>query len=522
MLLRLKKLILPLAAGLLIAAAVAMIMTDEFGTVPTALAIAGLVSLLVALFAYFDLVKNVLSAKGTRYAGGAGFFLLIVLGVMVAINYIGVKRSWRVDLTETKLYSLTDKTVKLVGGLKRDIKVTAFFQEGTPERKKAEDLLTEYEHAAQGRFTVEFVDPYKRPASAKEYGVTVLGTIVLQSQGNQTKMEETNEESLTNAVVKVTSDSTPVIYFTKGHGEKDPDDAEENGYSQVKKALEDENYQVRPLALAQQEKVPADAAVVIVSGPRLKYFDEEQKRLGQYAQAGGRLLMMLDPDSGGWKDWLKDWGVELRDEVIIDPLAKLLGADYTIPLVSQYGDHEITKNFKYATLFPTSRPVKPQATPPSGVSIVKLAETTPQSWAETNMSKPKLDAGDEKGPLPVILVVTKAVEGGASVTEKKEGAEAHAAEEENKRETRLVVVGDSDFGSNAYVNLSANLNLMLNMVNWLARREALISIRDKTPGFRSVSLTSVQMRNVALLTMLLIPGALFLTGAYVFWRRRHQ
>lgn len=518
--LRLKRFLLPLFAILLMASVVAYILTGEFGTVPSILAGVSLAALLAALFASFDEVRKVLMRRTTKYASGAGLYIVILVAVIAAINYIGVKRSWRVDLTDSKLYSLTDKSEKLVAGMKQDVGMVAFFQEGTPERTNAEDLLREYEHASKGRIRVEFVDPYKNPARAKEAGVTVLGTLILESGGNQTKIEESTEEAVTNALVKVSSDKRPVIYFIKGHGEKDVDDSEAEGYSQVKKALEDENYVVRPLALVQEEQVPEDAAVVVVAGPKMKYFEQEQARLQNFMEAGGRLLLLLDPESEGWSGWVKEWGVEIGDAVIIDPLAKLLGADYTIPLVSQYGEHEIVKGFKYATFFPSARPVKTATTLPSGVSAVKLAETTPQSWAETNPSKPKLDEGDEKGPLSLSVVVSKSIKGSIEKTEVEEG-EARASEESGEKEVRIVVVGDSDFGANAYVHLSANLNLVLNMVSWLSRREALISIREKTPGFRSISLSTAQMRNISLLSLVFIPGAMVLAGFYTWWHRRN-
>lgn len=518
---RLKEFLFPLAAAFAIGAGVAYIMTDEFGMVSASLAAAGLAVLIVGLVAYLDQVKALFRARSSRYAGGAATYLVLVLAAVVALNYIGHKRSWRKDLTESQTYSLTDKSRKVVQSLTRDVSIQAFFQDGTPDRSQAEDLLKEYERASRGKLVVEFVDPYRNPARAKEMGISADATLVMRSGAGQTKVDSASEEALTNALVKVTSDRQPVVYCVKGHGEKDPQDAEASGLSQLKKALEDENYVVKDLTLIQLESVPEDAALVIVAGPRLKYFPQERERLASYLSGGGRALLLLDPESGGWEDWLKDWGVEPRDEVVIDPLAKMLGADYTIPLVSQYGDHEITKNFQYATFFPTARPLRVQPTPPAGVTVARLAETTPQSWAESNLSHPRLDAGDEKGPLPVAVAITKKV--GSSGSEPGEDVEALGDNPGNDkgREARLVVVGDSDFGSNTYVNLSANLNLLMNMISWLSRQEALISIREKSPGFRSISMTTQQLQALALITLLLIPGSLLAAGVYVWWHRRH-
>jgi ABC-type uncharacterized transport system involved in gliding motility auxiliary subunit len=87
-------------------------------------------------------------------------------------------------------------------------------------------------------------------------------------------------------------------------------------------------------------------------------------------------------------------------------------------------------------------------------------------------------------------------------------------------ETRVVVVGDSDFAANRAIQIGINKDLFLNMANWLAQQENLISIRPKDPADRRIQLTSDQHTLLNWLALAIIPGLLFGTAFRVWWKRR--
>jgi ABC-type uncharacterized transport system involved in gliding motility auxiliary subunit len=83
-----------------------------------------------------------------------------------------------------------------------------------------------------------------------------------------------------------------------------------------------------------------------------------------------------------------------------------------------------------------------------------------------------------------------------------------------------VVVGDSDFASNGDLGVGGNRDLFLNIVNWLAQQENLISVRPRDPQERRITLSAGQDRFIFWLTVLVIPGVILLGGVQTWWRRR--
>jgi ABC-type uncharacterized transport system involved in gliding motility auxiliary subunit len=128
----------------------------------------------------------------------------------------------------------------------------------------------------------------------------------------------------------------------------------------------------------------------------------------------------------------------------------------------------------------------------------------------------KFDEGsaDKRGPLAIAAAVSAPV-ASAPAPEQKPGEPAPPA-----KETRVAVMGDSDFAANGFLAVPGNRDLFLNVVNWLAQQENLIAIRPTEPEERRVSLTASQQRLTLLASLLVVPGLVFLAGLMVWWRRR--
>jgi ABC-type uncharacterized transport system involved in gliding motility auxiliary subunit len=121
--------------------------------------------------------------------------------------------------------------------------------------------------------------------------------------------------------------------------------------------------------------------------------------------------------------------------------------------------------------------------------------------------------GDRKGPIALASAVSAPI-APAPATPPKPGDEAP------KPETRVVVIGDSDFAENGVLGVQGNRDLFMNMVGWLSQQENLISIRPKEADDRRVTLTATQQNNITWLSLLVIPAFVFGTGVYTWWRRR--
>ena len=230
---------------------------------------------------------------------------------------------------------------------------------------------------------------------AREYGFESYGTVVLEAtlkdgQKKQEKLQELDEEKLTNALIRVTRPGKRVVYFLKGHGEKDPGSSDRTGYGQMKAAVEKLNYEVKDLVLARETKVPDDATIVVVAGPQKELLPNEIDALVGYVGRAGKVFFMVDPfQNTGLGPALERWGLGLGNDVIIDisPTGRRAGAGPEIPVVVDYLSHPITRDFRFATFFPVARTVSVKEKPPEGVSAQGLARTSGESWAETSQDQ---------------------------------------------------------------------------------------------------------------------------------------
>ena len=244
--------------------------------------------------------------------------------------------------------------------------------------------------------------------------------------------------------------------------------------------------------------------------------------------------MLIDPPSDsaapapeGLLGLLRDWGIELGTDVVVDAsgMGQLLGADASVPVVANYPFHPITEGFNLLTAYPLARSVSAATGNAGGRVAQSFLQTSAQSWAEADIDELATgqvelneEAGDRPGPVTIGMAVSAPA---PSVEPAVTGIDAEDAEPDaNPPETRLVVVGDSDFATNGVVGIQGNRDMFLNTINWLAQQENLISIRARDPEDRRLTLTADQQRRLFWLSLVLVPGFVLGTGVYTWWRRR--
>jgi ABC-type uncharacterized transport system involved in gliding motility auxiliary subunit len=470
---------------------------------------AGVVLVVLSLLMHMTGVRQLFGRRTARYGLNTAVTILLVVGIIGLVEAVSYRHSARVDLTENRRHSLSPQTIQLLGGLKTDVNAVAFFRSDQPGKRVAEDLLKQYARYAGGKLTWRVVDPDREPALARRYGVESYGTVVLETKERSEKLLDAEEEKITNGLVKLTREGKRTIFVVQGHGEHELANTERPGFSEARTALERANYEVKPLVLAREGKVPDGAAAVIIAGPRTDFLPPELEALDAYVGQGGKLLVMANPTivGGNAADSLKRfvarYGVELGDDLVIEvnPIGRLFGIGPEVPIVQQYEGHPITRDMAgITTLFPLTRTVSQAKTPPQGVNVQALARTSPESWGETDRAslqagQVKPDPQDAKGPLPVAAVATK-------------------------DKARIVVYGTSNLAANQFLNVQGNRDFFLNTVSWLVEEEDLISIRPKDVRQTPVFLTSQQAQAAFLIPVVILPGIVLVGGIVTFLRRR--
>lgn len=538
-------------------------------TIALILGLLGVASLVIYIILNISVLKQSFKRKSFLYSSNLILIIILVLAILVLVNYFFANKHYRHDFTQAKLHSLSDQSVKVLKNLKDDVKIRCFFREGNFDRSNMEHLMEIYAYHSK-KIKFEFTDPDKNPGLVKRYEISEDGTTIFECGNKESRITSSSEEDITNAFIKISREKKKIIYFLEGHGEASIEETGERGYSLAKEELEKLAYEVQKQSLALSDTFPKDCSLLVIPGPEKDLLPNELETIMNYINGGGRVYFMVDPQSApGLIPFLKEFGIQLENDLVVDTVSRLLGGDYFMPVVSEYEYHDITKKFRYATFFPYARSVEKIEEKPEGITAEVLAKSSPNSWAERQLDQTQVSFDKEKdkgGPIPLAAVVTvehkkeekegegkkeeikdeKKGEGEGEQAEsevgkeigiekgKEEGKEEKKADKEKseeekteeaeetqpKREGRLAVFGDSDFASNTYINLSGNGNFFLNTVNWLTEEADLISIQPKTSSPRTIQLTPSQGRMIFFVSLIILPLIVLVTGISIWVRRR--
>jgi ABC-type uncharacterized transport system involved in gliding motility auxiliary subunit len=487
------------------------------------LAIAGLVCVLLYILSQWREIVRDFSGRQARFGSLAIASILVVLGILVAINYLSNRHNKRWDLTAASQWTLSDQTKKVLQGLNKPVRVTVFAR--TEDFDRFRQRLDEYTYQSK-QLQVEYIDPEKRPSMAERLKENALGTVVLEYEGRVQRVTSEAEQDLTNGLIKVVQGKEPKVFFVQGHGERDINGSDGNGYGGINQELKSDNFATESLVLLQQD-IPADAAVVVIAGPKSDLLEPEVNKLKAFLTKGGKLMVLIDPPQradapppNNLLAFLKDWSVDVGTNAVLDPMSQLRGTQADVPVAANYPYHQITNTFRMLTAYPYARSVKPVEGVPNGRTATTIIQSGVNSWAESDLktlttrgeARPEFDKGDIKGPVSLAVAVSAPV---ANAT-----PAATDGQDASKPETRLVVVGDSDFAANAVAGMGGNRDMFLNMVNWLAQQENLISVRPRNPADRRITMTGGQDRMIFWFAMVILPGLIFVAGIQAWWRRR--
>ncbi len=486
-----------------------------------------------------------LRSRQWRSGGYSALYITVFVGILAAVNWLGVQYNETFDFTEQQLYSLSDQTHTVLDGLDRDVTMAYF--DRTTQFGPARDMLQRYGNASS-RVSVEYIDPDENPVKTEAMNVTAYGTLVIDVGGARQMVSSVTEQEITNAIIAGIKGEDKTACVATGHGEAASDDRERDGFSSAQQAIEDANYGYQDVSIG-VDGVPESCTLLLIPGPSADLFDPEIEALRTYVEQGGRALVMLQPafpDQRGRRDdpspklvaLLAEWGVEARNDIVIDESAigQLFGGGPFTPLVADYLYHPIVEPMEnLATLFPRARTVAEAATVPDGWTVDELFRTSSASFATQTMritgSELSLGSESDRAEGPITLAVAGTYDVPSSTGGEESGggeesdlsadrAEFGASGEEAEPEGRVVAVGSFGFASNYGLSLGGNRDLLLNMMNWLSSDEDLISIRPRDPENTPLDLTSRQMTQVFLGSLLLLPLVIVVTGVWVWWGRR--
>ncbi len=477
----------------------------------------GLIVLGLALFIALDpeRTRRALVGRQARYGSNVLLMGLAFVGILVVINYLVYKNPWRYDLTEDKQNTLTQQTLDTLKTLPQPVFAQAFYPSNSSSASTDKKMLDNYKYYSKGNFDYKFIDPNADPVAAKNANVTFNGSpvIALKMGDRQETVTSATEQDITGALIRLMAKKQS-IYFLIGNGEFNPDDTGDDSLSQLKTALESKSYVVQTLNLLAVNKIPDDARVIVIGGPKKALSDQEVKLLTDFQAKGGALIVMSDSplqtDTTSTSDPLasylaKSWGITLGDDVVLD--STMQNQPY-VAISDRYSSSSpVTNKLRLVSAFPFSRSVTAKSGNVSGVTSDEIIYTAPQSAAVADLASLR----QQKQPT---ATPGKDIEGNVPIA---------VTAERSADKARVVVFGSSSFAVNANYSFYGNGDIITNAVDWAAQQENIINLNANEPKQRLLVAPSTYTEGILLLgSIFVIPGLVLVLGVVVWLVRRSR
>ena len=430
-------------------------------------------------------------------------FVALLLGIVAAVIYLTQDLTTQWDLTQSKRNTLSQASIDTLGQITSPIEITAFATTDAEGdlRRPIQDFIAPYQHAKED-ISLTFVDPRVDPAAAQQAGVRVNGELVVELNGRRDNLRTLTEQELTNMLVRLMRTSERLVNTLDGHGEGKMEGRANFDLGDLGRKLTARGFRTGIVNFAVAQDIPHNTSVLVIAAPRVDLLPGEARRIRRYLEEGGNLLWLIDHDSLRGMETVADFlGLDLIDGVAIDPAAGAQRLPASFSLAFAYGEHPITDPMNINTVFPYARRIDIQNS--SDFRFTPLVEVAQQGWLETSgLKNASFDKNEDlRGPITVAGALER------DVRDKKQ---------------RVVVVGSARAFSNEYIGSLGNMDLGVNIINWLSGDDSLISIEPKTRVDMTLEMSRPVMAAIGFGFLIFAPVGLLVAGGVIWWRRRRS
>jgi ABC-type uncharacterized transport system involved in gliding motility auxiliary subunit len=460
------------------------------------------------------LLKYSLQLKNIAYS------LLLLVAAIALYQLIALYPAhW--DATQNASNSLSPSSVDTLKQLHGVVNITMYANSKDAELGDIEQLVRDFIELYQRSkpdITLTFVDPVKQPDAMRKAEIRGNREMVVEYGGRSEHLTLLNEQTLTSALLRLAHTKDQKLMYVDGHGERKLDGVANYDLGEFGKKLKQNGFQISSLNLALAQDVPSNVSapggnnILVITQPQIDLLPGEVDKLLRYVDGGGNLLWLLDAEPLHGLDRLASkLGILLTPGTVTDPDAQKMNAPSNWTLGASYPPHPITLNFNLITAFPYARALGRQES--SGAADNEgrkniawqrstLVEAASNGWVSRNPipKNPHFDKNrDIPGPFSLAIALQRTM---------------------NEREQRIVVVGSGSFLANAYSGNGGNLDLGINMVNWLAHEENLITTQPRATIDSAITLSKTQLSVISYGFVIALPLLLAVIGGVLWWRRR--
>lgn len=412
------------------------------------------------------------------------------------------------DLTANRSLTLSSQTRQVVDRVHGDVLVTAFMPRDAQGRAEAGALLDRY-HRLDRRIRWRLLDPETAPGEARRLGVDPSQGGVALTEGKRAEHAPiVSEQDVTAALARLARPEAVGVCIATGHGEPDPGGTLEDDLGAAVGSLVANGYRLRLLDLLVRPEVPMACRALVLAGAQVPLGDEAANAITRYLAAGGRSLVLAEAGSTVKLDAvLAPYGLKLDPGLVFEGDANArLGNDAVTPVVRRFSSSSPVVRRLPPGIFPGAQALQVEERRRPGLTSTVIATSTRLSYLERDPTHPHFDPGvDVEGPL--------ALAAAADFSEVRSGIVLR---------TRVVLVGDVTFATNAFLGEGGNSRFLVQAMDWLTLDEDLVSVSTHLPAYRPLELTASRVRYARFLAIVVVPGLFALAGALVWAVRRSR
>ena len=457
------------------------------------------------------------------------FLVFLVIGIIIIVNLFMKHLNYSIDMTETKVFSLSQQSEQVLSSLDEEIKLILLHKSGANESTITR-ILKEYDKASD-RVSVTYVDPELHPNIVQKYqeGDSILshGSIIVEKgdkykiisatdmytyDQNYQKIESVQAESkITNSILYVANEYDSIVYTLAGHNESLLPGS-------LEKTLENENYKVQNLQLLQDGWDPDDNDVVIINGPKKDLTDGELESLLEFLEQDGKVILFVDltdKDFPNFNILLNTFGVDVNNAMVFENDKSYTVTTQNFYLLPEVTNHTITNPLlatKSSVISVYAQPIETLKVKKDTLEIQTLLMTSNDSYAKTvevmkNSSSQGKTDGDLSGPFNIAVAISNIID-----------------KEKSKTKGEIVLFSSSYILKEELIEASnnGNLDIVMNSLNWLTDRQDSISIRAKDVSSQILTMNQSQQLMISILVIGIIPLLLVAIGLFVWYRRKNN
>ncbi|PKO25682.1 MAG: ABC transporter [Betaproteobacteria bacterium HGW-Betaproteobacteria-8] len=438
------------------------------------------------------------------------FFVLLFLVLIFLVGFLSREYHYSKDVTQSTRNTLTEGSINVLKQMEGPVNMRVFVSQDEQYRKTINDFVSRYQRAKPD-INIKFINPAEEPKLAQEAGIKAEGEVLVEYQQREDRLVPPYvEQDMTNLLVRLSRTKERAVMYLDGHGERNLIGLKNHDIGEFGTQLEKKGFKLANPDLTLVQEVPSNGAMLVIASPQVDISEIEVAKIKDYIEKGGNLLWLLDDENlRGLEPIAEYLGLQITPGVVIDLSSSQYGADPKVAFANTYGEHAITKNFMLRTLFPEARMIDAADSFEFGWKVSRLVEVAQNGWLETGKVEADAKAAfndktDIRGPINIAVALER---------------------EYGKKGQRVVVVGNGNFLANTFIGNGGNLDFGVNIVNWLAGDDDLITILPKPLKDVNVVIPSDPWNRF--LTMLIffgfrlvLPIVLLVAGVVIWWKRR--